>query len=110
MFLPRRYRIPKLFLALLIIELPFTVALLALFGIASPDTYRTRLWQDGADNGFNSDPNLRVYAYANFRSYDTPLAWTSLYVSTLYGEFKVPFWHFLPRVTQLLTIVALLHF
>ncbi|CAD0093284.1 unnamed protein product, partial [Aureobasidium vineae] len=35
---------------------PFTVAALALFAIAQPNTYRTRLWTDGYNNGFNSSP------------------------------------------------------
>ena len=63
---------------LLAIEFPLTVALLALFGIAAPDLYRKKLWQDGADNGFNSDPNTAIYAAANYRPYKTPMPWTQL--------------------------------
>ena len=60
-------------------ELPITIALLALFGIASPDLYRTRLWKDGAENGFNSSPQRMVYELANYRPYTTPKVWSQLY-------------------------------
>lgn len=77
MFLSRRYRPNKWpFYAILTIEFPLTVALLAFFGIAAPDLYRTRLWQDGADNGFNSNPNAALYAAANYRPYTTPKVWS----------------------------------
>ncbi|KAJ9615303.1 hypothetical protein H2200_001378 [Cladophialophora chaetospira] len=76
-FLSRRWKPNKWpFYVLIGIELPLTVALLALFGIASPDTYRTRLWQDGADNGFNSSPTTGLYAAANYRPYTTPRVWS----------------------------------
>ena len=76
-FLTNRYRPNKWpFIALVLLEFPITVALLALFGIASPDLYRTRLWQDGADNGFNSNPNAGLYAAANYRPYTTPKVWS----------------------------------
>ncbi|KAK2739924.1 hypothetical protein FQN55_009098 [Onygenales sp. PD_40] len=75
-YLPRKYRPPILFKILLVCELPVTIALLALFGIASPDLYRTRLWQDGADNGFNSSPDQMVYELANYRPYDVPHQWS----------------------------------
>ena len=63
----------------LALELPLTVALLALFGIADPDTYRTKLWQDGADNGFNSSPTAGLYAAANYQPYKTPAVWSQWY-------------------------------
>lgn len=62
--------------ALLIIEFPLTVAALTLFGIADPNTYRTKLWQNGADIGYNSAPDERLYALANYRSYTTPIIWS----------------------------------
>jgi len=53
------------------------VAALALFGIASPDLYRTQLWQVGSDNGFNSSPLQILYAYANYRPLPkTPFVWS----------------------------------
>lgn len=83
MFLSRRYR-PNLWpmLVLVIIEFCLTVALLALTGIAAPNLYRTRLWQDGANNGFNSSPSAGLYAAANYRPYTTPKVWSQLYVNT----------------------------
>jgi hypothetical protein len=79
MFLSNRYRPSKWsFYILGFFEFPVTVALLALFGIATPDTYRTRLWQDGSDNGFNSNPNAALYAAANYRPYTTPKPWAAL--------------------------------
>jgi hypothetical protein len=84
MLLSNRYRPNKWpFYVLVVIEFPFTVALLALFGIADPDLYRTLLWQDGANNGFNSNPNAALYAAANYRPYTTPKVWSQLYVPPL---------------------------
>jgi hypothetical protein len=81
MLLSNRYRPNKWpFYVLVVSEFPFTVALLALFGIADPDLYRTLLWQDGANNGFNSNPNAALYAAANYRPYATPKVWSQLYV------------------------------
>lgn len=65
---------------LVILEFPLTVAALALFGIADGNTYRTKLWQDGNLNGFNSSPTAALYAAANHQSYKTPLIWSNLYV------------------------------
>lgn len=62
----------------MIFELPFTVANLALFGIASPNLYRTILWSKGGELGFNSSPSTILYAYANYRPVETPLVWSSL--------------------------------
>lgn len=64
------------------VELPFIIVIMTLTGIASHDLYRTRLWQDGADNGFNSAPDEAVYAAANYRPYKPPMVWSSLYVSS----------------------------
>ncbi|EFQ98658.1 hypothetical protein MGYG_01680 [Nannizzia gypsea CBS 118893] len=75
-FLPRRYWSPLAFKILLACELPFSVGILTLTGIAAPNLYRTRLWQDGADNGFNSSPNQKVYAFANYQPYTTPKPWS----------------------------------
>ena len=75
-FLARNWRMRKLFFVLLAIEIPLTIALLALFGIADPDTYRTRLWRNGSVKGFNSDPSEILYAYANYRPISVPLIWS----------------------------------
>jgi hypothetical protein len=57
------------------------VAGLALFGIADPDLYRTRLWTVGGNYGFNSSPTEILYAYANHRPIPTiPFVWSQTYV------------------------------
>ncbi|KAI9727587.1 MAG: hypothetical protein M1834_008026 [Cirrosporium novae-zelandiae] len=72
----RKYRFYKVVCALIIFELPVIVATLALFSIANPNLYRSRLWQDGADNGFNSAPSEILYSYANYHPISTPLPWS----------------------------------
>lgn len=77
-FLSRQWRLPKLVLGLIIFEFPWTVANLALFGIAAPNTYRTILWRAGGKLGFNSDPDQVAYAAYNYQEMKTPLVWSSL--------------------------------
>lgn len=76
--IPREWHHPKTLTAFFIIEVPFTVAALALFGIAAPNLYRTLLWQEGANHGWNSSPIEILYAYANYRPVHTPLPWSAL--------------------------------
>ncbi|KAE8148310.1 hypothetical protein BDV25DRAFT_20142 [Aspergillus avenaceus] len=76
-YFPRNWRHHNLFYILMAIEFPFTVVILTFTGIASHDLYRTKLWQDGADNGFNSSPDEVVYAAANYRPYKVPMVWGS---------------------------------
>lgn len=80
MFFPKKYRSHKTALIMMAAEFPFTVVILILTGIADHNTYRTKLWQDGADNGFNSAPDEAIYAAANYRPYTAPMVWSSLYV------------------------------
>lgn len=77
--IPREWRTPKIILGLLVLEVPLTIAALALFGIAQPDLYRTRFWQEGADHGWNSNPNQLIYAIANYRPVTAPLPWRQLF-------------------------------
>ncbi|KXL47336.1 MAG: hypothetical protein FE78DRAFT_144283 [Acidomyces sp. 'richmondensis'] len=65
--LAHRWRLPKVFVALLLTELPLTVVCLLLFGIAQGDTYQTKLWENGYVKGFNSSPNEAA----------VPLIWSS---------------------------------
>jgi hypothetical protein len=69
------WRMPRVLLALCVLEFPLTVACLALYGIADPDTYRTALWQEGANNGWNSDPSIILYAISNYRPIPVPTPW-----------------------------------
>lgn len=79
-FIPRKYRHYKVVLYLMVAEFPIVLPVLILTGIAAHDTYTTKLWQDGANNGFNSAPNQIVYALTNGRTYKVPIVWSSLYV------------------------------
>ncbi|KAL8851591.1 MAG: hypothetical protein Q9221_003523 [Calogaya cf. arnoldii] len=74
--IPRQWKFPKVIIYLFVIELVIEVAALALYGIAQPDLYRTRLWKEGSDHGWNSNPNSIIYAYANYRPVHTPLPWS----------------------------------
>ena len=73
----REWRLPKIMTALLIVELPLTIACLLLTGIAQDDTYKTKLWQNGADHGFNSSPSEILYAAANYKPMPTPTVWSN---------------------------------
>ncbi|TVY18427.1 hypothetical protein LARI1_G004659 [Lachnellula arida] len=76
-----KWKWPKFLIALMVVELGGSVAALALFGIAEPNLYRTKLWQIGADNGFNSSPKTILYAYANYRKIPSiPFVWSHTYV------------------------------
>ncbi|KZM20505.1 uncharacterized protein EKO05_0004538 [Ascochyta rabiei] len=75
-FIPRQWRLVRYVWFLIIFEFPFTVANLALFGIASPNLYRTILWNEGGKLGFNSDSSTVVYAYANYRPVTIPVVWS----------------------------------
>lgn len=76
-FISRQWRFPKWVYALMILELPFTVANLTLFGVAAPNLYRTILWAEGGRRGFNSDPSTVLYAYANHRPVKIPIVWSN---------------------------------
>ncbi|EAW24874.1 uncharacterized protein NFIA_103620 [Aspergillus fischeri NRRL 181] len=103
MYFPRNHRYHKVLLYLMAAELPFTIVILTLTGIASHNLYRTKLWQDGADNGFNSSPDEQLYAAANYRPYKVPTVWSEFItdynlvlgvLSTFFLITKVPI-HFL---------------
>jgi hypothetical protein len=80
LLIARKWRSRKTVLYLFAAEFPFTVAALALFAIAQPNTYRTRLWADGYSNGFNSSPTEILYSYANYRPISPPIIWSQLFV------------------------------
>lgn len=78
-YIPRKWRTPKLLVGLFVAELPLSIAILALFGIAQPNLYRTQFWQEGSDHGWNSNPNQIIYAYANYNPIKAPLPWSQLF-------------------------------
>ncbi|KAK4041557.1 hypothetical protein C8A01DRAFT_34397 [Parachaetomium inaequale] len=58
-------------------ELAGVIALLVLFGLQQPDSFRTRFWQIGFDNKLNSNPKMILYAYANYQPLPTvPFVWS----------------------------------
>jgi hypothetical protein len=61
----RKWRLRKYAVGILLIEIPAVVPMLVLFALANPDLYRTTFWRIGYMNGWNSDPNMILYAYAN---------------------------------------------
>ena len=72
------WRNPNIVQVLCAVEFPFTVACLALYGMADPDTYRTKLWKEGSKQGWNSDPVDILYAIANYTPAHTPAPWNQL--------------------------------
>jgi len=59
------------------LELAGLIPILVLFGIAQPDMFRSRLWQVGYENRFNSNPAMIIYAYANHRPLpQIPFVWS----------------------------------
>ncbi|RKF76807.1 hypothetical protein GcM1_224035 [Golovinomyces cichoracearum] len=75
--LGRRWKWPRIFISLTILELAGTIIALALFSIAQPDLFRTKLWQVGNYFGFNSSPAQILYAYANHRPIPRiPFVWS----------------------------------
>lgn len=61
----------------MIAELLGTVAVLVMFGVAQPDLYRTKLWRAGHELGFNSSPNVILWAYANYEPLPKlPFVWS----------------------------------
>jgi len=81
-FFSKQWRWPKVFVALMIIELAGTVPALVLFAVADPDAFRTELWRIGYDNGFNSSPDQILYAYANYQPLPkTPMVWSQFITS-----------------------------
>ncbi|KFY26062.1 hypothetical protein V491_01480 [Pseudogymnoascus sp. VKM F-3775] len=78
MFISKKWRYFWVMIGFMVAELAGTVATLTLFGIASPDAYRTQLWKLGGELGFNSNPDQILYAYANYRPIPkTPIVWSN---------------------------------
>ena len=77
----RPWRVKKKWMfILMLLELFGLIPILVLFGIAQPDMYRTRLWQVGFDNKFNSNPAMIIYAYANHRPLpQIPFVWSQMW-------------------------------
>ncbi|CAG7560334.1 unnamed protein product [Fusarium equiseti] len=63
--------------ALILVELLISIAAFVLFCLEYPTDFRTSLWENGGVEGFNSNPNQRIYFYANHREPpEIPLIWS----------------------------------
>ncbi|KAK8102238.1 hypothetical protein PG984_015384 [Apiospora sp. TS-2023a] len=70
-------RITPIQASLMGLELLFSIVTFVLFCTAYPDNYRTRLWTIGGERGWNSNPRLRVYLYANYEDPPKiPMIWS----------------------------------
>ena len=56
-----RWKIPKAIWVLLVLEIPLSIAALALFGIADPDTYRTASSKEIGTPAIETPANLRPF-------------------------------------------------
>jgi hypothetical protein len=73
----RPWRVRKPLFLIMGFELIGLIPILVLFGIAQPDLYRTKMWQVGFENQFNSNPNMILYAYSNHRPLpNIPFVWS----------------------------------
>ncbi|KAK6192897.1 hypothetical protein LQW54_013016 [Pestalotiopsis sp. IQ-011] len=69
--------VKQLQIASVVVEIVVTSITLILFCCAYPDEFRTVLWEAGGENGWNSNPRLRIYDYANHREPPPiPLIWS----------------------------------
>ncbi|VUC33633.1 unnamed protein product [Clonostachys rosea] len=63
--------------ALLVAEFWVTVTALGLCVWGYPDRFRSKLWENGGAQGWNSDPKQRIYYYANYEEPPAvPLIWS----------------------------------
>ncbi|KAI2617659.1 hypothetical protein GGS26DRAFT_397405 [Hypomontagnella submonticulosa] len=59
------------------IEFGLVTVTLSLLCCAYPERFRKTLWEIGGENGWNSNPRLRIYFYANYEQPpEIPLIWT----------------------------------
>lgn len=70
-------RFQPIYNVLLAAEAAIALAAVILFCSAYPDRFRTILWENGGVVGFNSNPRLRIYFYANYQEPpEVPLIWS----------------------------------
>ncbi|KAM6525501.1 hypothetical protein FALCPG4_011040 [Fusarium falciforme] len=76
----------KVPLSLLLVELTIALMAVILFGLAYPDRFRSRLWENGGEEGWNSNPNTRIYFYANHRvPPEVPYLWQQRLTESNFG-------------------------
>lgn len=65
----------------LLLELTIVAVALGVFVHGRRRELRTELWSIGGEQGWNSNPKLRIYFYANHREPpEIPFLWTERYV------------------------------
>ncbi|KAF4964699.1 hypothetical protein FSARC_7406 [Fusarium sarcochroum] len=63
--------------ALILLEMAISTTAVVLFSLEYPASFRSRLWENGGEEGWNSNPNQRIYFYANHREPpEVPLLWS----------------------------------
>ena len=63
-----------------LVEMLLIAAGLSLLAYGYPDTTRKALWEEGGAQGFNSNPKLRIYFYANHLDPpEIPFIWSQRY-------------------------------
>ncbi|KAI1734679.1 hypothetical protein F4680DRAFT_470701 [Xylaria scruposa] len=61
----------------IVIEVILAISVLVIHSLAYPENCRKILWEIGGEAGWNSNPRLRIYFYANYQDPpEIPLAWT----------------------------------
>ncbi|KAF7949429.1 uncharacterized protein EAE97_002938 [Botrytis byssoidea] len=67
-------------LCYLLIEVHLIVIIISLFLIGYTDATRKALWEEGGQHGFESDPKMRIYFYANYlQPPEIPFIWSRRY-------------------------------
>lgn len=61
-----------------VLEICLSLSALMVFLSVSVGDYRMQAWRNGGAEGWNSDPNKRIYYYANFKEPPPiPTVWTN---------------------------------
>lgn len=65
----------------MLIEAQLIITIICLFLVGYPAATRKALWEEGGEHGFNSDPKMRIYFYANYvQPPEIPYIWSRRYV------------------------------
>ncbi|KAK1759041.1 hypothetical protein QBC47DRAFT_457397 [Echria macrotheca] len=84
--IPIMLRREPCYILLLTIELALVITAICVFAHGRSSNLRTALWQTGGDQGWNSNPRLRIYFYANHREPpDIPFLWREDFADSLLG-------------------------
>ncbi|RGP77085.1 hypothetical protein FLONG3_4824 [Fusarium longipes] len=63
--------------ALILLEMFISITATIIFCVEHPADFRSRLWENGGELGYNSNPNQRIYFYANhLEPPEVPFIWS----------------------------------